>query len=344
MRKCMKTDGWVSNPQMPEMWLFKRSGHNLFFIDPEGNIHSTRESAVKSLIVQGKKEESQHLLNFCENMRRETTKNQNIVNKNLDESWIKDDPSVPSGWMIKTVKFGSNNVTKLLSPNGHMIQGRRLALQFMIKGNYSEEQISEMRSCLKFDGWSSSPALPPNWLYKITKDGTSFLDSSGEYYRNKDKALQSLSEINRSTEYDLLSAFKTKSRDNKKSSSSDDWKEFDPEPLAGWKYKEDAPGHTRYLSPSGDYLKGKNHLMKFLLHNKFSKDTISAMRSSFKSDGWTSDPGLPRFWMRKKTHGHGLLFLSPEGAILRSKEEAVAHIKKHVNYQNDVDLILSFRK
>ena len=56
-------------------------------------------------------------------------------------------------------------------------------------------------------------------------------------------------EKKRVTEYELLSAFKTKGRDNKKNSSSDEWKEFDLEHLSGWKFKEDFPGRTRYQSP-----------------------------------------------------------------------------------------------
>ena len=118
-------------------------------------------------------------------------------------------------------------------------------------------------------------------------------------------------------------------------------KEFDLEPLSGWKFKEDFPGRTRYQSPSGDYFKGKNRLMKFLLQN-CSKDTITAMRSSFRSDGWSTDACLPRFWMWKKA-GHKLMFLSPKEAILRSKEEAVTHIPTHEKYQSYVDLILSFK-
>ena len=89
----------------------------------------------------------------------------------------------------------------------------------------------------------------------------------GELYKNKDKALISLKQNKRTTEFRLLTAFKSSGRDHKKSFSDDEWRDFNVGPLAGWKYKEDAPGHTRYHSPSGDYFKGKSHLMKFMIKN-----------------------------------------------------------------------------
>ena len=201
-----------------------------------------------------------------------------------------------------------------------------------------------MRSFLKIEGWLCSSLLPTNWFYKITKDGTSFLDSDGELYRNKDKALISLKQNNRTTEFGLLSSFKSAGRDySKKSSSDDEWKEFNVEPLAGWKYKEVAAGQTRYQSPSGDFFKGKSHLMKFLIQNKLSKDTISAMRSSFKSDGWKTHEDLPESWMWKKS-GNNRMFLSPRGAVLNSKEDAVNHISSYGYPQSDLDMISSFKK
>mgnify|MGYP001240170088 FL=1 len=148
---------------------------------------------------------------------------------------------------------------------------------------------------------------------------------------------------NRTTEFRLLSAFKSSGRDYKKSFSDDEWRDFNVGPLAGWKYKEDAPGHTRYHSPSGDYFKGKSHLMKFMIKNKFSKDTISAMRSSFKSDGWKTHKSLPESWMWKKSNHH-LYFLSPKGAILKSREDAIKYISINGNSQYDLDMISSFKQ
>ena len=73
-----------------------------------------------------------------------------------------------------------------------------------------------------------------------------------------------------------------KNSDGKKSPPNYDWKEFDSEPLKGWKCKSDSAGHQRYLSPSGDYINSQRHVMKFLVENKYNKDAISAMRTTFK--------------------------------------------------------------
>ena len=47
-------------------------------------------------------------------------------------------------------------------------------------------------------------------------------------------------------------------------------------------------------------------------------------------------------WMWKRSKS--LWFLSPGGAIMKSKEEAVTQITTHGNKQSDADLILTFNK
>ena len=135
--------------------------------------------------------------------------------------------------------------------------------------------------------------MPKDWLYKSSRDGTAFIDSDGVYFRNKEKALTLLEEIGKKElleTFKVLKAFDVSTSPSKKSKSenksllNDNWMEFDSEPLKGWKYKSDSAGHKRYLSPSGYYLNGKSHVMKFLVENKYSQDAVTAMRSTFKSD------------------------------------------------------------
>ena len=193
--------------------------------------------------------------------------------------------------MLKYVQFGANTATKLMSPNGKLIQGRRMALKYMIQQNYPVDQIAEMKACLKVEGWSDNEQLPKDWLYKSSRDGTAFIDSNGAHFRNKEQALKHLLG-ERKTEsqktINVLRAFDATPSKNssfvKKSPLNDDWKELGSEPLKGWKCKSDSAGHQRYLSPSGYYLNGRKHVMKFLVKNKYSHDAISARQTILKSE------------------------------------------------------------
>ena len=176
-----------------------------------------------------------------------------------------------------------------MSPNGKLIQGRRMALKYMIQQNYPVDQIAEMKTCLKVDGWYDDERLPRDWLYKSSRDGTTFIDSNGAYFKNKEQALKHLLEDGKKEfleTFNILKAFgaspSKKNSDGKKSPPNYDWKEFDSEPLKGWKCKSDSAGHQRYLSASGDYINSQRHVMKFLVENKYNKDAISAMRTTFK--------------------------------------------------------------
>ena len=245
------------------------------------------------LVAEGKIEVSQSLLSFCETLGKCSDNFENIEKKSSDKTWLKDDPSVPSGWMVKYVQFGANTVTKLMSPNGQLIQGRRLALKYMTQQNYPLNKIAEMKVCLKVEGWSGHERLPTDWLYKSGRDGAAFINSDGAYFKNKEQALKHLHKNGKAESLDTLNVVKAfdvstspskKYKSVKNSQLIDNWIEFDSEPLKGWKYKSDSAGHIRYLSPCGYYLNGKSHVMKFLVENKFSQDAISAMRNTFKSD------------------------------------------------------------
>ena len=294
MRECMKHDDWFQVPKIPDGWLYKRSkGQSLSFIDPTGNHFKSREGAIKVLLSEDKKDVATCLLSFCETIGKGSNNLENNEKKSSDISWLKNDPTVPSGWMLKYVQFGPNTVTKLMSPHGQLIQGRKLALKHMIQQNYPADQITEMKACLKVEGWSEHEGLPKDWLYKSSRDGTAFLSSNGVYFSSKEKALTHLQENGKKElmeTFEVLKAFDVSTSPSKKSKSEnksllyDNWMEFDSEPLKGWKYKSDSAGQRRYLSPSGYYLNGKSRVMKFLVENKYSQDALTAMRNTFKSD------------------------------------------------------------
>ena len=64
------------------------------------------------------------------------------------------------------------NVYHILSPENRHFSGRRLALKYLIDKSYPEEDIEEMRKCLKYDGWFEDPRLPLKWLYRSRNNKT----------------------------------------------------------------------------------------------------------------------------------------------------------------------------
>ena len=76
-------------------------------------------------------------------------------------------------------------------------------------------------------------------------------------------------------------------------------------------------------------------MVMLMIENKFSKDTISAMRSTFKTDGWQSEPRLSESWLWKRS-GKNTIFLSPRGAPLNFRGQAISYISSNENSPRDI--------
>ena len=74
-------------------------------------------------------------------------------------------------------------------------------------------------------------------------------------------------------------------------------------------------------------------MVMLMIENKFSKDTISAMRSTFKTDGWQSEPRLSESWLWKRKN---TIFLSPRGAPLNFRGQAISYISSNENSPRDI--------
>ena len=306
MRNCLIHDGWSSHEDLPHNWFYKTNG-DLSFIDPSANLTS-RVEALRLLKLNGNSEDLEVITAFCKSHSSSKT----ISVDDLDDSW-QQIPSLPSGWMIQEVKFGNNNIYKLLSPEGKLCQGKRRAYKYMVDSKYPEEQIKQMRQILKEDGWKANELLPDSWLHKEQKPhGMLYLSSTGEIFKTKEAAvkylktnnfedihienmnkLSSCARSNKSPPGPSIADNKTPpgpksdKSDKKKDSSSkklpqgnstDGWVDFDGDELSGWKYK---PGQQKYLSPSGDYLNGRGHLLKFMINNNFTKEQILAVKKFY---------------------------------------------------------------
>ena len=286
---------------MPENWLLKRlKKYELLFIDSCANSFKNAEQVKKYLLTNGTQEDLETFTEFC------TTLGSGIKNSNskvmkdeeLDDSWTQI-PSLPSGWMTKKINFGHNPVSRLRSPDGHVLQGKKKALKFMVNEKYPSDQIEGMRNVLKGDGWQPSPHLPQDSMFKILKGQylrVEFLSSSGDYFRNKETTLNYL-KSNGFEDYFITNVAQFNSKIDKVTreparsppgppgpakirTKEDGWAGFDSEELSGWRHK---PGQQKYLSPAGVYLNGRVELLKFMVNNNFSKEQVLAMKNVTKS-------------------------------------------------------------
>ena len=138
IRNSLKTDGYKTLESLPPNWLYKQMKSKAYFIDPKGNVFDSIEIVTKTL----KSSMNFDLNQFIDSVDKTSSKeNQN--------KWIRDDKSVPKGWMTKEYRIGKIKFKKLFSPNDQIFQSRRMALKFMIENQYPVDQIEEMRENLK---------------------------------------------------------------------------------------------------------------------------------------------------------------------------------------------------
>ena len=72
---------------------------------------------------------------------------------------------LPSGWRMKTSGF-------IISPAGLGYKTRFVAVQDMIKRNYPEDQVEEMKKMMiENEGWELSDHLPRGWMFKVHWEG-----------------------------------------------------------------------------------------------------------------------------------------------------------------------------
>merc|ERR1712106_289699 len=77
--------------------------------------------------------------------------NESKQNRQQKYDWADNDPTVPPGWKTRTVE-GKMKKKFFLAPDGSSFSCRRSGLQHMIKENFSEKEIGNMRETLVHEG------------------------------------------------------------------------------------------------------------------------------------------------------------------------------------------------
>lgn len=74
------------------------------------------------------------------------------------------DSTLPDGWKLKVLGTGTQQKIQIFSPDGNSFFCRRSALQHMVKEGFNEEEIEDMRNCLRHENWEEDPLLPKGML------------------------------------------------------------------------------------------------------------------------------------------------------------------------------------
>ena len=118
---------------------------------------------------------------------------------------------MPKGWKYKNMSLGKERTFKVfLTPSGDKVKGKKLALRYVIENGYSQGDITLVRNSLREDGWQGSEKLPDGWLWKLEgnkRKNRIFIDPSGTFFPNKEKATTHLKKHNLVAHANILSLF-----------------------------------------------------------------------------------------------------------------------------------------
>merc|ERR1712030_31000 len=105
-------------------------------------------------------------------------------------------------YMKNSKKYNLDNVDKIVNlpisrtkaKNRFMgskkFRNKREKIKFLVKNNYPEKDIENVRSELKLDGWEDHPDLPKNWKMKRTKKCRYLVSESGLLFKGKGQAVE----------------------------------------------------------------------------------------------------------------------------------------------------------
>ena len=336
MRQALQEEGWASSKYLPARWMSKSLKHNeQHFLTGEGELLQGYE-AVKTHVQssdQFSQEDRDNLKMFLDI--------QTVSRRSTFYDWKDDDESIPLGWKSR---FGGSKQF-ILSPDGQLFPNRRACLEFMIKTNFEEEEIEEMRSCLVHEGWETNPVLPKNWLFKKgsntrekggAKYGYAFVTHLGdklmsvrtaiEYVMKnspeKNEDIRKLGTLSRQGSKTVAVVHNSLSKprkcekllnDDVKPSIQEEqlntkWLEDDSLP-EGWRLRRvqrAGVGEVEiFLTTSKEIIASRHMAINHIVKNNYDLKDILKMRSGLKRQGWEEDEKLPPGFLVKKCNGHG---------------------------------------
>ena len=343
MRAKLSHEGWESVYFLPDRWLIRKSEGStngiydvdFWILNSQGVVFRSTKTATEFMATS--EDYTQ------EDINKITTKLESERKKarRLKYDWLDGDETVPKDWMVRHVE-GKTRKTFFLSVDDTQFACRRSALQHMIKENYSEESIKEMREKLKFEGWEDDVHhLPEDWKVRKSEGSTNGHFDVNYYYLSNDgimfhstKAV--ISYMRKSDDYteDDVSKIKQRLEIETRKNRPQKYNWLDDERLPeGWKYRTitKAGIRTDYVITENNYqFQSRRAAIEYVIKENYDPQVIYKMWNTLDVEGWVTEDRLPKGWrVRSKDRlkdNWQFYFLSPQMEVFKSNKAVLDHM------------------
>ena len=328
---CLKFEGWKSHELLAtNRWRYRkhqREDHKtrVELMSEKSEIFKSNKDALKYVKNNFSKAKYIQLESFIDLM---------CVEMRLQSyNWVEDD-SVPRGWKIRMVEGKKAQRLFILSPDGKSFQTRTAACQHMVRENFEDDEIDQMKlKMVEHERWEYSARVPFGWLLKEntgSKYQVSFMSREGEILESFLKANEyvKLHEGYSKLDLDLLQQL-SEDISNENRIKGYQWVESNDLPK-GWRFRSHIGKVERdfILSPEGKQFLCRRLAYMSMFEDDYSKEDIEIMRKFLIQEGWVCHKMLPNdnWLMSRKSDG---LFLSDCGKMFKSFKQASEFIKQN---------------
>ena len=351
----MKHEGWNKSDLLPTGWLYKVKSEGM---GPNNKWYST----IHYLSREGTTFESmKSVLDFIQNSDDYSEKDIENGKAFLAEQkapekkyeWTDGGDFLPVGWKSR-ISEGESKMEWLLSPEGKMYRTRYIALLDMLKKDYPEDRLMEMKmSMIKHEGWSSNELLPSGWLFKVIWEGFTedqkwnqtirFLSREGQVLESMKSVLEMLENLENYTEEDVDNCKEFLKR-QKAPEKKYKWSEGGSSLPRGWKRRL-TEGESQWewiLSPEGRMYRSRFVALQDMIKRQYSEEDVTEMRALLvQEEQWKTDHLLPVDWLFKVkwsgTEENGklsenLTYLSSDGQVFESNKAVCDFVRDTPGY------------
>jgi len=342
MREMLVHEGWESDDFLPTNWKIRKSEGttngiydvDYWYLSVEGLLFRSTKAVVEFMT-----ESNSYNQQDIEQITQKLEVERKMVRQQKYD-WIEGDPTVPPTWKVRVIE-GKTRKTFFLSEDGNQFACRRSAYQHMIKEEYPESQILEMRECLVHEGWEDDDLLPNGWKVRKSEGSTNGMFDVNYYYISIDGTMfhstrAVINYMKKRPEYNETDIKKIKTRleneTRKNRPQKYDWQEEENLP-PGWKYRTIIKGGIRtdfILTAEGAQHQSRRAAIDSMIKENFDPHAIFKMWSTLHFEGWVTDDRLPRGWrVRSKDRlkdNWQFYFLSPQMEIFKSNKAVLDYI------------------
>ena len=211
-KKHVRKYNWLANDNIPGGWKYRsvrlKTGHSrMFFMKPDG---SKLRGRIQLLEFLKGNDFNNDVISKAKMLFQKGLKEGRKVKKpEKPKNWQEDD-SVPTGWKYRTVSNGHGGTRRVYkTSSGLTIVGRKAAVVYMEKLNYSEDDIRRfepekemVKSSFKnqhsetqiINNWMEDENLPSSWKYqsgqKSGERSDSIMNSRGKVFDSRVDAIK----------------------------------------------------------------------------------------------------------------------------------------------------------